>query len=652
MNEDQNNPGVPVNFCEEIDTPNTHSEQTQLFTDTITAQVQQGSTPGRILYTAEYGHLQLNKFDGEIEAAPMKQGLWANYYANFQSAAPNLPEWNAVNKRLEAHQSRGLVPLALADFSYHKPTRRALARWRRSIRGVAPMAAPANPAELFEESSYCALGAFLPDRWETFGRLPHVHRGLKVRFILPADLIFSNMQAKAEPVSIDFGDGLGARKVALDEAVEVVYGTPGEKTITAVIPADTGERTAIAVFAVSMASPAPTPDETWTLTADFEYPVGSGFKAKGVAYVYYGLDSNNVKRTSLAQPVLIGDGFPGHSLDDLYELANQLGTMGALSQHHYDVVLVSYSVGTDYIQRNAFVYAKAISTALGKIPAANQLICGGASMGGLIARYALAYMHANSLPNRTKMYFSLDTPHRGANIASSVQYFVKKLDSLGKLPVDAAPIVDLLNSMGARQMLVYFYAVGQGVFRPPEYTAFQAELAALEGGALCGGVPVYFISNGTIAAQPSQQPAYGSLAVDWHGNCCANGSAWAFGVTLPPGVVSAGPYPVAAMTIGTGAYGLNITIPVPPPNIDGAPGGTRSSWAELAASLNLSGYGTADNPIPDHCFVPLRSSLNLDNSDPYAPVTPASNMYASSDAASTGHAVMTAPMQAYLLGLL
>ena len=124
---------------------------------------------------------------------------------------------------------------------------------------------------------------------------------------------------------------------------------------------------------------------------------------------------------------------------DLIDELNDLG---------YDVIIVNHPVnesngidgGSDYIQRNAFTLISLVryinETKQGNEP--NVVI--GPSMGGLISRYALAYMEKklaetgnNTKWNHdTRLWVSFDSPHQGANIPigvqKGIQYFADEFE--------------------------------------------------------------------------------------------------------------------------------------------------------------------------------------------------------------------------------
>ena len=78
-------------------------------------------------------------------------------------------------------------------------------------------------------------------------------------------------------------------------------------------------------------------------------------------------------------------------------------------------------------------------------------------MGGLITRYALAYMEKNGINHDTWLYISFDSPQRGANISLGTQYW---LWYFGECAVQTSAEAKMrwekqLCSNDAKQMLIY-----------------------------------------------------------------------------------------------------------------------------------------------------------------------------------------------------
>ncbi|NBT89009.1 MAG: T9SS C-terminal target domain-containing protein, partial [Flavobacteriaceae bacterium] len=112
------------------------------------------------------------------------------------------------------------------------------------------------------------------------------------------------------------------------------------------------------------------------------------------------------------------------------------------------------SGGGDFIQRNAMVLVALIQEINAQKQGNEELVVLGPSMGGLIGRYALAYMEQEGLPHETRLYLSFDSPHRGANIPISLQYLINYFAVVGGDPMAQATVDFVLNSTAAKQMLV------------------------------------------------------------------------------------------------------------------------------------------------------------------------------------------------------
>lgn len=109
----------------------------------------------------------------------------------------------------------------------------------------------------------------------------------------------------------------------------------------------------------------------------------------------------------------------------------------------YDIIYVNWDNPRDYLERNAYVLEEVIRWVNERKAAAGsteQNVVLGQSMGGVIARYALADMETDNNPatnHDTRLYISHDAPHRGANIPIGIQYFARHMaDQFIKTPLD------------------------------------------------------------------------------------------------------------------------------------------------------------------------------------------------------------------------
>lgn len=153
-----------------------------------------------------------------------------------------------------------------------------------------------------------------------------------------------------------------------------------------------------------------------------------------------------------------------------------------LRNEGYDVIIVNnptYSTtnvagfgvtidgGADYIERNAMnlvSYIQSLKNELAANNSAENLVIIGPSMGGQIARYALAYMdkkyaetNDDEWKHHTRLWVSVDSPHLGANIPLSTQASIYWLGYITGNDEAKDKYNKMLNSVAGRQQLIYQY---------------------------------------------------------------------------------------------------------------------------------------------------------------------------------------------------
>ena len=113
--------------------------------------------------------------------------------------------------------------------------------------------------------------------------------------------------------------------------------------------------------------------------------------------------------------------------------------------------------GADYIERNAMAVVallKRENEKLSRNGSTEKITLIGPSMGGLISRYALAYMEKNNIPHNVNLWVSFDSPHLGANIPISTQSELLFLGTIAESAEAAAKYRENLLSPAERQMLI------------------------------------------------------------------------------------------------------------------------------------------------------------------------------------------------------
>lgn len=147
-----------------------------------------------------------------------------------------------------------------------------------------------------------------------------------------------------------------------------------------------------------------------------------------------------------------------------------------LQQHGYDIVLIDFYDGARNIKENAALLEKAINLCNAYKNSNESIVVAGASMGGLISRYALRNMEIQNKQHCTRLYISLDAPHLGAYIPLSLQ---STLHFMAPHSSEAHSFVyDKLKRPAAKQLLFYQWGIPDPLL-PNEFLQLQSELNTL-----------------------------------------------------------------------------------------------------------------------------------------------------------------------------
>lgn len=232
-----------------------------------------------------------------------------------------------------------------------------------------------------------------------------------------------------------------------------------------------------------------------TISADSDlhyqgYDESIAYQGQNEYRIYYDNINNDY---IINKPIFIMDGYdpgdirkietfdPGHDSEkSIVQLMNYklngdpTDLIKELRDDGYDVIIINHikyttngkkiDGGSDYIQRNAYTFISLLryinSIKQGNEP--NVVI--GPSMGGLITRYALAYMEQKlaltgdtaKWNHETRLWVSFDSPHQGANIPfgvqKGIQYYADVIENEG-----AKDFIKQLDQPAPKQMLVNHY---------------------------------------------------------------------------------------------------------------------------------------------------------------------------------------------------
>jgi hypothetical protein len=569
--------------------------------ETLSKLDRAGITTG-ILYDRVLPLSGIERFDGGEGAKPVTLELWKQMYYEMYRASLDEPPWPdlrsivAIGDRStyrammgRASSRAGVVPIALMNLSYERIRADALEKGSLAIENGYLVESGGKPYVTKRVFAAAAL-------------LPSTHRGERVGFEFSNELYIANDDRSIAWIEIDFDDGTGYRGARFDEVCSARYTVTGKKLIRVRAHYEGGTVLYAAFEFLVEHLQTPLPHDTIQVTAAVPFEGGYG---TGEAYVYLS-DLN----ATITNPVVVVEGFDIDNTmnwDELYQLLNQQELIETLRADGFDAVVLNFTDATDYIQKNAYVVVELVQQVVSSILPDQDIAVIGASMGGLAARYALAYMEREGMEHGARVFISFDAPQEGANIPLGLQYWMEFFSGES---AEAAFLRDRLNSPAARQMLVYHFTdppASTGDCDPLR-TAFIGDLEDV------GGYPVGLrkvaIANGSgwgtnqgfNAGDQIILYEYSSFLVDITGN------VWA----VPDGgsrIIFDGlmdliwPLPDSEMQVtvsGTEPY-------------DNAPGGSRASMTQM--DNTEAPYGDIMALHGSHCFIPTISALDLDTYD-------------------------------------
>ena len=601
------------------------------------------TVPSGILLDSPFTYESFTHLNGEDASDEITQRSWEQHYHDLRrgvisgaSAAAGLPPLDAVKDSARKLTAQGVTPIVVADLRYHARSRQFEDEIAEASKAGRAIAIPEEPGSALEERRGFIASAVLPDVFDNFRLLPHEHAGLDVHFVLERSSYISNHLPEPPRIEMDFDDGNGFRPVAFDEVIAVSYADEAEKHVQ--IAATFPDRVLRAVFTFRV-SPKVTIgfDFSWHIEARIPY---KGKTAGGPAWVILGSE-NGVRHTAIVRPVMLADGFPGHTFQEILKLLNKQQFLNTILAAGYDVVVLSYDDGTDYIQRNAFVAVACIEAIIENRVGSEKLVVGGASMGGVITRYALAYMEQHAMDHQARMFVSFDSPQQGAGVPPADQWFIAALAAADASP-DATKLHKQLISSAARQLLYYSIPSYdyKGSLTDKLHTELYGELGKMGYPRKTRNVAVADGSGNGKQIIPN-----GAHTMHWYGNLFANGDTWA----LPNGSGKIGEIYLATLDFFKRfTYSVNGVV-----NYDGAPGGLLDANGQLAAAIQASKTGSVDHWYDNNCFVPTVSALDIRASNVYEVVPPQGaptrfNTYFVSRE-NNEHVDITLPIKAYLL---
>jgi len=524
----------------------------------------------------------IQQFDGTENSPPNTLKNWKQIYFELSNASLSKDDFRSlteISKDAKIHIRNEVIPIAVLGYEYNF-LGDDLSKYVGAD-GIINLSGIKVP-------EYKAF-ASAPFKTETF-------HGNNVVFSLPEELIFTNFSSQPKLFQVNFDDNYGWRKIATNENVKVSYQTTGKKIIRLTAVFEENQVMNSAFYFDVKNTDAPQPSVIWNVQGEIPY---QGITTTGDAYIFLAEGHATVEK-----PIILSEGIDFEdnlSWDVLYDLYNQQNMLEDLRAEGFDMIIFNYLDPTNYIQSNGLLMVKLIEMINDTTGYSYPVAVVGPSMGGLVCRYALAYMEANSMNHNANLYFSFDAPHQGANIPLGLQYlvnFYKDLDAV------IQQMLDVLNQPAARQMLVYHYTDPASATAGHDelFDSFYNELNTL-------GYPQntrnIALSNGR-ADGVGQPYNAGDQVIKYEYSTpfliTLKGNVWAVNNNASNKIMDGRLYILGVMN-----KTQSVTVFSPKP-YDNAPGGDRATFSDMDSIQ--APYGDIIALQESHCFVPTTSALD------------------------------------------
>jgi acetyl esterase/lipase len=149
------------------------------------------------------------------------------------------------------------------------------------------------------------------------------------------------------------------------------------------------------------------------------------------------------------RPLTLSEGFDAYNLksEQYYREAGK-DLINCLLNKGFDIYIVNYNLNSQSIRNNAAVYTSAIKY-VSNINNGEKIIVSGISMGGIIAKYALAKAEQDGNPLPANMFLTLDSPHQSASVDKKLQDYIHNEVASSDFEHHAG------NNDAAKELLVY-----------------------------------------------------------------------------------------------------------------------------------------------------------------------------------------------------
>ena len=153
------------------------------------------------------------------------------------------------------------------------------------------------------------------------------------------------------------------------------------------------------------------------------------------------------------KPVIISDGIDLDNSRGIHQIKQLFGgnnSLRTLWDNGYDLVIVNYDYGADFIEKNAYAFQEVLRYLIDVEKVEEIPAVFGPSMGGLVVSYALLdWENTFEESHKVQVFFGGDVPWRGANVSPAVGGLLSQFTLFGG---EVYKLYSSLNSPAARQM--------------------------------------------------------------------------------------------------------------------------------------------------------------------------------------------------------
>ncbi|CAN2042445.1 PKD domain-containing protein [Candidatus Magnetomoraceae bacterium gMMP-15] len=579
-----------------------------------------------ILYDKVIPFSKIENFTGDSNSKTSSLKNWKQMYFEMRRGSlkkPIFPNINIIktearkrSRSIRRYIFEDVIPIGIMNFKYNALKSDVLEKGLISIEKKRLRRTRRSTESPYEEKRVFAASA-LKEK---------TYRGHNITFFIDKKLYFSNDDKLISNIELDFDDGKGYRELNFDDRININYSVPGTKILKLKsYYEDKNILESSFLFDVKSLT-TPDPNETWNIQGRIPY---KDKIASGKAYIYRSANNDTLKN-----PIIVVEGFDIENTkgwDELYNLLSQQNLSESIRKRGYDLIVLDFDDSTDYIQRNAYLLIELIKKINAVKTSDNRMTILGASMGGLVSRYALSYMEKNGIPHNTKNFISFDSPQRGANIPLGIQYWLSFFASEND---EADSWIDKLNTPAAKQMLVYHYNSSKNNY--DGYNCIDSLFCYSK--KLCSYI--YTADSDSLRKEFVKELIELDYPQQLRKIAISNGSGYSIGQPFKPGDQIIRYYLKSFLVDILGnAYALPnnnyskkvfhgeldkwgpscngmINIIESKYSYDNAPGGMRDTNKQIADS-STEGKGDITTTYPNHCFIPTISALDINTTNLY-----------------------------------